>query len=313
MTTNTGSASAINPSLPYFDESRVRKVLRYETLVPAMERALADFSRGEVVNPVRSILPVGSGHGFFGIMPAVYGGIFGAKLVTLFPNNAGTRLPTHQGIIVLFNSATGEPIAMMDGRMITEMRTAATSAVAVKWLAKKDANVLAILGSGVQARAHYQALSVARQFSEIRVWSRNSSHAENLAKEIGGVALSAEEAVRNADVVVTVTHSQEPVLYGRWLKPGAFVSAVGAVGRKNRELDSDAMKGVVVVDSRDAAEVESGDIFLAGATIYAELGEIVAGKVPRPEAKTTVFESLGLAVEDLASAKLVLEANAIAL
>ena len=313
MANHSGSAPVSNPSIPYFDEAAVSKVLRYETLVPAMELALADFSRGAVVHPVRSVLPVGSGHGFFGIMPAVYGDIFGAKLVTLFPKNAGTALPTHQGIIVIFSSITGEPLAMMDGRLITEMRTAAVSAVAVKWLAKNDASVLAILGSGVQARAHFHALSAVRNFSEVRIWSRNSSNANALAKEIGGAAMSAEEAVRNADVVITVTHSPEPVLHGEWLKPGTLVCAVGAVGLKNRELDEQAMKGAVLVDSREAAEVESGDIFLAKAKVYAELGEIIAAKVPKPSAQTTIFKSLGLAVEDLASAKLVLEANDVAI
>ena len=313
MANNSGRAPVNNPSVPYFDESAVRKVLSYETLVPAMERALADFSRGEVVQPLRGILPVGPNHGFFGIMPAVYGGIFGAKLVTLFPKNAGTALPTHQGVIVIFSSASGEPIAMMDGRLITEMRTAAVSAVAVKWLASNDAKVLAILGSGVQARAHFHALNVVQRFSEVRIWSRNSSNAKALAREIGGVAMNAEDAARSADVVITVTHSHEPVLHGRWLKPGALVCAIGAVGLRNRELDDDAMTGAVIVDSREAAAVESGDIFLAGAAVYAELGEIVAGKVPKPGANTTVFESLGLAVEDIASAKLVLEANAVAM
>ena len=313
MANNSGSAPVSNPSVPYFDEAAVSKVLRYETLVPAMERALADFSRGEVVQPVRSVLPVGSNHGFFGIMPAVYSGIFGAKLVTLFPKNAGTSLPTHQGIIVVFSSATGEPTALMDGRLITEMRTAAVSAVAVKWLAKNDAKVLAILGSGVQARAHYRSLSAVRSFSEIRIWSRNSSNARALAEEIGGVAMSAEDAVRAADVVITVTHSPEPVLLGKWLKPGGLVCAVGAVGLRNRELDDDAMKGSVIVDSREAAKVESGDIFLAGAKVYAELGEVIAGKALKPDANTTIFKSLGLAVEDLASARLVLEANAVAM
>jgi thiomorpholine-carboxylate dehydrogenase len=302
-----------NPSLPYFDEGAVSDALRYETLIPAMEQALADFSRGAVVQPVRSILPVGADHGFFGLMPAVYGGIFGAKLVTLFPKNAGTALPTHQGIIVTFNSATGEPIAMMDGRLITEMRTAAVSAVAVKWLAKSDAKVLAILGSGVQARAHFHALSVVRSFPEVRIWSRNSSNANALAQEIGGAAMSAEDAVRNADVVITVTHSPEPVLHGKWLKPDTLVCAVGAVGLRSRELDDEAMQGAVIADSREAAKVESGDIFLAKAKVYAELGEIIAGSVPKPDVSTTVFKSLGLAVEDLASAKLVLEANAVAI
>lgn len=302
-----------DPSVPYFDEAAVGKALHYETLIPAMERALADFSRGEVVHPVRSILPVGSDHGYFGLMPAVYGGIFGAKLVTLFPKNAGTALPTHQGVIVIFSSASGEPLAMMDGRLITEMRTAAVSAAAVKWLATDDASVLAILGSGVQARAHLQALSVVRRFSEVRIWSRNSANADALALDIGGIAMGAEDAARAADVVITVTHSPEPVLQGRWLKPGTLVCAVGAVGLRNRELDDDAMKGAVIVDSREAAEVESGDIFLAKATVQAELGEIVAGRIPKPDATTVVFKSLGLAVEDLASAKLVLEANAVAM
>jgi ornithine cyclodeaminase/alanine dehydrogenase-like protein (mu-crystallin family) len=307
MTTNTGSASVSNPSVPYFDEAAVSRVLRYEDLIPAMERALSDFSSGSVVQPVRGILPVESGHGFFGIMPAVHGDVFGAKLVTLFPQNAGTALPTHQGIIVLFRSATGEPVATMDGRLITEMRTAAVSAVATKWLATKDAKVLAILGSGVQARAHYHALSVVRKFSEVRIWSRTTTNAQALAKEIGGDATTAKDAVRGADIVVTVTHSPDPVLQGRWLKPGTLVCAVGAVGIRNRELDDEAMKGAVIVDSREAAKVESGDIALAGATIYAELGEIIAGKTPMPAANTTVFKSLGLAVEDIAAAKLVLK------
>src|SRR6516164_784464 len=310
MTNPSHSPLASNSTVTYLREPAVRKVLRYEALIPAMERALADFSSGEVVHPVRGILPVGSNHGFFGIMPAVYGGIFGAKLVTLFPKNAGTALPTHQGIIAIFSSTTGEPVAMMDGRLITEMRTAAVSAVATKWLAKKEPSVLAILGSGVQARAHHRALSVVRQFSEIRIWSRSSTNAQTLANEIGGIATTAKEAVNNADVVITVTHSPVPVLQGKWLKPGALVCAIGAVGLSNRELDDEAMKCDVIVDSREAAEVESGDIFLAKAKVYAELGEIVAGKVAKLEANRTVFKSVGLAVEDLASARLVLESHA---
>jgi thiomorpholine-carboxylate dehydrogenase len=244
-------------------------------------------------------------------MPAVYGDVFGAKLVTLFPLNAGSELPTHQGIIVIFRAATGEPIAVMDGRLITEMRTAAVSAVATKWLTKKDATILAILGSGVQARAHFQALDLVRHFSKVWIWSRNPAHAQTLANEIGGVATTAEDAVRRADVVVTVTHASEPILQGRWLKPGAFVCAVGAVGSTNRELDEAAMQGCVVVDSREAAKLEAGDILLAGATVYAELGEILAGKTPVPPASTIVFKSLGLAVEDLAAAELVLALSGI--
>ncbi len=310
MTHNSDSLPHLSPPIRFLDEHAVGKVLRYEDLIPAMERALIDFSTGKVLQPVRSILPSVAHHGFFGIMPAVYGDLMGAKLVTLFPLNAGTALPTHQGIIVLLSAATGEPLAVLDGRLITEMRTAAVTAVATNLLATRDASVLAILGSGVQARAHFEALRLVRNFSQVRIWSRDSSRAKALAAEIGGTAMSIEDAVHGADVVVTVTGATEPILQGKWLKPGALVNAVGAVGPARRELDTEAMQGAVVVDSRDAAAVESGDILLAGATIYAELGEILAGKKPKPTAEIAVFKSLGLAVEDLAAGKLVLEKSA---
>jgi len=303
MTTNSESF----PQIPYFDEAAVRRVLRYDELIPAMERALADFSTGKVLQPVRTILPVAEHHGFFGVMPAVYGGVMGAKLVTLYPGNAGTALPTHQGIIALLRATTGEPLAMMDGRLITEMRTAAVTAVAVKHLSKPDAKVLAILGSGVQARAHFTALRCVRQFEDVRVWSRNAANATVFADEIGARAMTAEDAVRDADVVVTVTHASEPILHGAWVKPGALVNAVGAVGASNREVDDEVMQGAVIVDSREAAKVEAGEILIAGATIYAELGEIVAGTKAKPSVERVVFKSLGLAVEDLAAGKLVME------
>src|ERR1017187_2199695 len=197
----------------------------------------------------------------------------------------------------------------MDGRLITELRTAAVSAVATRLLSPPNARRLAILGSGVQARAHVRALGLVRRFEEVRIWSRSPQHAKLLADEIGGIATSAEEAVRDADVVVTVTNSPEPVLRGKWLKPGVLINAVGAVGPTHRELDDDAMRGALIVDSREAALLESGDALLAGAIIYAELGELLAGTKLKPEAEITVFKSLGLAVEDLAAAKLVLDAN----
>jgi len=303
MTTNSQNSVQV----PYFDEAAVRRVLRYKDLIPAMERALAYFANGKVLQPVRAVLPVAEHHGFFGVMPAVYDDIMGAKLVTLYPGNAGTALPTHQGIIALMRATTGEPLAMMDGRLITEMRTAAVTAVAVKHLAKPDAKVLAILGSGVQARAHFDALRCVRQFEKVRVWSRNAANATVFADEIGARAMTAEDAVRDADVVVTVTHASEPILHGAWVKPGALVNAVGAVGASNREVDDEVMQGAVIVDSREASKVEAGEILIAGATIYAELGEIVAGTKAKPSVERVVFKSLGLAVEDLAAGKLVME------
>ena len=276
-------------------------------LIPAMERALIDFSAGRVQQPVRSILEITRHRGFMGVMPAVYGDVMGAKLVNFYPENGARGLPTHLAMIALSRADTGEPLAVMDGRLITEMRTAAVSAVATKLLSPPNARSLAILGSGVQARAHFQALSLVRKFDDVRVWSRDAANAKKLAQEIGATSMPAEEAVRDADVVVTVTAATEPVLRGVWLKPGVLVCAVGAVGATRREVDSDVMRGAVIVDSRDAAMKESGDVLLAGAEIYAELGELLAGTKPLPKADVVAFKSLGLAVEDIAAAKLVLE------
>lgn len=292
-----------------FDEPRVREVLRLEALIPAMEQALIAFSAGEVIQPVRAIVPTATRGALFGVMPAVYGDVLGAKLVTVFPDNPRQGLPSHLGTIVLFRSKTGEPIAVIDGRLITELRTAAVTAAATKALARPDARVLAVLGTGVQARAHVQALRLVRRFDEIRVWGRTPEHVRQFAVETGATPMAAGDAVRGADVVVTVTGAGEPVLRGSWLSEGTLVNAVGAVGAQRRELDDDVMRGSVIVDSRAAAMQESGDILLAGATIYAELGEVLAGTKPRPPAaQVTVFKSLGLAVEDLAAARLVYRA-----
>ena len=203
----------------YLDEEAVQQHLRMEELIPAMEKALIDFSAGKVVQPVRSVIKVDPPGGFFGLMPALADGL-GIKLVTFYPTNAERGVPTHMATIFLADPQTGEPLAIMDGRLITEMRTAAVSAVATKLLAAEDASVLAILGSGVQARSHNEALGLVRHFQEVRVWSQTKEHAEKFADEIGGKAMSAEEAVRGADVVVTATSSREPVLKGAWLKPG---------------------------------------------------------------------------------------------
>ena len=188
-----------------FSEEQVRGLLRLEDLIPAMERALIDFSAGRIRQPVRSVVPVPEHGGLWGLMPAVCGDVLGIKLVTVYEGNAGRGLPTHQAAIELFRSATGEPLATMDGRLITELRTAAVSAVATRLLAKPDARILAILGSGVQARAHARALRLVRPFEEIRLWSRTREHAARCAEEIGAKAMDAEAAVRDADVVVTVT------------------------------------------------------------------------------------------------------------
>ncbi|MGH8101516.1 MAG: ornithine cyclodeaminase family protein [Chthoniobacterales bacterium] len=288
----------------FLDEEQVRRHLRMETLIPAMEKALIDFSAGKVVQPVRSVVPVDPPGGFMGIMPALSEGL-GLKVVTFYPPNAKRGLPTHMATIFLLDPETGAPLVVMDGRLITEMRTAAASAAATKLLASPQARVLAILGSGVQARSHVEALRLVRPWQEIRVWSPTKAHADHFAEEIGAKSMSAEKAVRDADVVVTVTNSKTPILRGVWLKPGCHVNAIGACRPDWRELDDEAMRNVLFVDSRKGAMQESGDVILSGAKIYSELGEALAGKVPARADETTIFKSLGMAVEDIAAALLV--------
>jgi thiomorpholine-carboxylate dehydrogenase len=290
-------------------DPEIARILTYERLIPAMERALTAFSSGEVVQPVRSLIPVEEGQRYLGVMPAVMSESMGAKLVCFYPKNAAAGLPTHLATIVLFESGTGQPLAFLDGRRITEMRTAAVSAAVTRHAAPRDARVLALLGSGVQAQAHLEALRHVCRFEEVRVWSRNAAHAQQFAARHGARAMAAEDAVRGADVIVTATSSPEAVLRGEWLKRGAHVNAVGACLPTWRELDDDAMReSILVVDSREAALRESGDVILSQAPIFAEAGEVFAGTRQVPREATTVFKSLGLAVEDIATARLVYDA-----
>jgi thiomorpholine-carboxylate dehydrogenase len=212
-------------------------------------------------------------------------------------------------MIELLRRATGEPLAIMDGRLITEMRTAAVSAVALAALAPKAATSLGILGSGVQARSHIRAFRLVRpELNDIRIWSRSAANAERLAEETGARAVPIEEAAA-ADVVLTVTASPDPVLEGRWLGSHALVIAVGATGASLRELDNEAiLSSYIVAESRSCAERESGDILLSSAKVHAEIGEILSGSVAVPTGRRIVFKSVGMAIEDLAGAKLVWEA-----
>lgn len=292
-------------------EAEIARVLTYEQLIPAMERALVAFSAGEVLQPVRTMLTVEEAQRFLGVMPAVTHDAMGAKLVCFYPKNAAAGLPTHLATIVLFEPQTGRPLACLDGRLITEMRTAAVSAAVTRHLAPPDAKVLALIGSGVQARAHLEALRHVCHFEEVRVWSPTPQHAQRFAAATGARLMELEAAVRGADVIVTATSSREALLRGRWLKDGAHVNAVGACLPTWRELDDEALLGgTLIVDSREAALRESGDVILSRAAIFAEAGEVFAGTRRPARTATTVFKSLGLAVEDLATARLVYDAVA---
>jgi alanine dehydrogenase len=286
------------------DETAVSRHLPMEKVISAMESALADFSSGKVVQPTRVMVPVAEHGGFLGLMPAYTGATLGTKLVALYPHN--TDVPTHHATILLYKPETGEPLVTMDGGLITEVRTAAVSAVATARLATPDASVLAIIGSGVQARSHLEALRLVREFREVRVWSPRRARAFAEEHRVQA-APSAERAVRGADVVVTATTSPTPVLSGEWLSPGVHINAVGAPRPDWRELDDEVLRRArVYVDSREAAIEESGDVIAAG-EIFAEIGEVISGAEPgrRSDEEVTLFKSLGLAVEDVVTADLV--------
>src|SRR5882762_10475995 len=292
----------------HLDEKTVREHLHMPDLIPAMKKALIDFSAGKVIQPVRSGVTVDPPGGFFFMMPARAEGL-GVKIVTFYPSNAERGISTHMATIFLVDPETGTPLAVMDGRLITEMRTAAVSAVATELLARRDASVLAIIGSGVQAKSHLAALRHVRSFKEVRVWSPRNAAA--FAQRHGVKAsTTAEAAVRGADVVVVAASATTPILHGRWLSPGAHVNAIGATRPEWRELDDDLVTTArVFVDSREAALRESGDVIAARSEVT-EIGGVVSGAHPgrRSAEELTLFKSVGVAVEDVAAAALVLRA-----
>jgi thiomorpholine-carboxylate dehydrogenase len=304
----------------YISEQEVRSVLTYEALIPAIRQALIEFSAGRVNQPPRMILRAGNAddhrNGWFAVMPVVAGDFMGVKTVTWYPGNDELGLHTHMAIVELLDRATGEPLAVMDGRLITEMRTAAVSAVAFAALAplhfESKPTSFGILGSGVQARAHLLALRHVRpEMSDIRIWSRNPGNAQRLAQETGATAATIE-AASSAEVVLTATSASSPVLRGKLLNPNALVLAVGATGASIREIDDEAMlSSFVVAESRSCVERESGDVLLSGAKVQADLGEILAdpsaAKIPRRG--RMLCKSVGMAIEDLTAARLVWQAR----
>jgi alanine dehydrogenase len=303
------------------NEADIRAVLSMPDLIGAMETALSAFSSGQVVQPVRAVVEM-SGTAFFGAMPAYVKepATLGAKLVAVIAANQQRGLPTHRASILLLDPETGALAALMDGRLITEMRTAAVSAISVRHMARADAAVLAILGSGVQARSHLAAFPLVRAFREVRAWSPTRAHLEMFAAESPVPVRrcrTAAEAVRGADVIVLATAATTPAIESAWVPAGAHVISIGACRPTHREMEPALLgRARLVVDSKAAAFAESGDIVQAireglfdADHVVAELGEVVAGRLPgrTSEHQITLFKSLGLAVEDLASARLAFE------
>jgi len=321
----------------WYSDAEVAARLDDRLLLGNLAEALIDLSHGRVQQPLRSVLPLYASlhatdrhepiplgedhmpgtatrsqeHGSLFIKPVQWRDHVAVKLISLIPSNSGRGLPGLLSVVVLFSAVDGRPLAILEGNVLTARRTAAVSAIAADRFAKEGQCTLGLLGSGVLARAHARFLARVRTLSDIRVWSPTAEHARACAAEIGGRAVgSAEEAATGADIVCTLTHAREPVLMGRWLKPGAFVAAVGAPRPNWRELDDAVMEHTIVVDQREAASRESGDLILSKAMIYAELGEILAQRVAAPApGKTVVFKSLGLAVEDAVAASLVLASS----
>jgi ornithine cyclodeaminase/alanine dehydrogenase-like protein (mu-crystallin family) len=301
------------------NQEEVERLLDMEGCIEAMAGALASLARGEVHVPLRFVVKPEAEPSLIGLMPAHRAGdrpLYSLKTVCVFPDNPKRGLDAHQGTVTLFDGETGEVRALMNASAITAIRTAAVSAVATRLLAGEDARELGILGSGVQARSHLEALRLVRDFDRVRIFSPTAGHAKALADETGAeVAGSAEEAVRGADVVVTATSSTEPVLSREWLKKGAHVNVIGGRPPQMRELDmATVADSAFYTDKRESAENEAWDYrdaLEAGAIgpehIRGEIGEVLIGSAPGRQSpdELTVFRSLGLAVEDLAAAEYV--------
>jgi len=299
-------------------EHDVERMLTFPECIAVMEDALSALARGEVHQPLRSIVRPADSPGFLGLMPAYRGGArpaWGLKEICLFPGNPARGLDTHLGAVILHSGETGEPLAIMNASAITAIRTAAVSALATKLLAREDASTLAIIGAGVQGHSHMKAIPVVREIREIRICSRTRAHADTLARQASNARAvdSVHEAVRGADIIVTATSSKEPVVRREWIGAGIHINAVGSSVASSRELDSTTMAAAsLFVDRRESTINESGDYLMAvrdGAitedAIRAEIGDILIGRARGriAEDEITLFKSLGIAIEDLASAQ----------
>jgi len=304
------------------NQSEVPRLLPMGECIDVMADALKTLARGEAILPLRPVMWLPEKVGALGMMPSYMGDlkVMGVKVVSVFPGNQGTEYDSHMGAVMLFEAEHGRPLAMIDASEITAIRTAATTGVATKLLAREDAGDLAILGSGVQARAHLEAMLLVRTIRRVRVWSRAREHAEEFAKrelEHRGVMVEPMEtvqgAVEGADLICTTTAAPEPILFGKSISHGAHINAVGSSIPFTRELDTAAVvKSRLFVDRRESTLNEAGDFLfprkegaIADTHILGEIGEILLGRIEgrRSADDITLFKSLGLAVEDLAAAR----------
>ena len=303
------------------NQKEVAELLPMDECITVMEETLTAVARGEAVLPLRPVMRLADKGGALGMMPGYLANIdaIGLKVITVFHGNHGTKYDSHQGAVMLFESKHGQLLSIMDASSITAIRTAAVSAVATRLLSRENARSLAILGSGVQAKTHLAAMRAVRTITDVRVWSRNTDHAREFSEKESkrhGIPITVwanvEDAVRDADIICTTTGSRDPVLEGKWISPGTHINAVGSSIAVARELDASAVKmSSLFVDRRESTLNEGGDFLIAkqeGAVddshILGEIGEILTGQLKgRKNAdEITLFKSLGLAVEDVASA-----------
>jgi ornithine cyclodeaminase/alanine dehydrogenase-like protein (mu-crystallin family) len=306
------------------DQQAVTDLLPIRECIDLMVSTLSALARGETILPLRTVVLIPNTNDAFAVMPAYIGSpkTMGAKIITVYPGNHGTKYDSHQGAVLLFDPDNGSLAALLDATAVTTIRTAAVSAVATWLVARENASSLVIIGAGVQAYAHLEAMCAVRPIKTLRVWSRTAANAERLAdlarkkfKLEASVASSGEDAVRDADIVCTTTSARAPVLFGKWLTPGTHINAIGASQRTARELDTECVvRSRLYVDRRESALKEPGDMLVPleeGAItpdhIVAEIGELAIGQGVgrRDEHEITLFKSLGLAIEDIAAASYV--------
>lgn len=308
------------------DGDEVRARLTYEACIPLIRRAMIAFSRGETRQLLRSIIPLG-GDRLFGIMPGALGerAVFGAKLISVLPENFAKGRPSHQGVIVLFEGEGGAPVCVIEAGAVTAIRTAAASAVATEALARPEAHRLAILGYGEQAASHARAIGKVRPLSAIAVWGRSPERARAFAERLGAelglpitASATAEAAVADADIVCTVTNAAEPILRGRWVRPGTHLNLVGSSYAGPVEVDDDlVVRARFIADSREGVLAQGAEFLRAKAAglvgddhVVGEIGQVLAGGLEGRQSpdQITVYKSLGHVVQDLAAAQALHEA-----
>ncbi len=306
-------------SIPFIDASRVRQMLRMDDCINLMADTQRAISRGEIGLPLRSFLPVAEGRGVMGVMPGEIDSAFGAKLIALYLDNPAEGRPAIQGVIVVFDQATGAPSAIVDGAALTAIRTAAASAAATRALAREDAGILTLLGYGVQAETHLEAMCCVRAVREVRVWGPNFDKAQRFAERHSAdgrparAVNSSRDAVAGADLVCAVSAASEPIIKGRWLSPGCHLNLVGAHSPTTREADGETLRRArVFTEITQFAMAESGEIVMAIEEVHiaaddlcGEIGEVIEGRIKgrHSNEEITVYVSLGNTAQDLAAAR----------